>query len=180
MPAYASRRASSESVGGTKGGIRKLPKKVHTFTSLLATTHLWMDKWCSSWKFDACNWTTSEYRGCESDQSQSLQHWWWHACQDTGSWKQLARFPESKSSSVLSLSSAKNFVKSDRPAVRQEFIFVKHRSSLVALRSFGRCFVAYRLSSHPWIFLMPHLWFCEKFSQEFNLVKKSLWRKWQN
>ena len=41
-------------------------------------------------------------------------------------------------------SSAKNFVKSDRPAVRQEFIFAKRRSSLVALRSFGRCFVAYR------------------------------------
>ena len=45
-------------------------------------------------------------------------------------------------------SSAKKFVKSDRRAVRQEFIFVKRRSSLVALRSFGRCFVAYRLSSH--------------------------------
>ena len=41
-------------------------------------------------------------------------------------------------------SSAKSFVKSDRPAVRQEFIFVKRRSSLVSLRSFGRCFVAYR------------------------------------
>ena len=54
-------------------------------------------------------------------------------------------------------SSAKNFVKSDRPAVRQEFIFVKRRSSLVALRSFGRCFVAYRWFSHSWIFLIPHL-----------------------
>ena len=38
--------------------------------------------------------------------------------------------------------------KSDRPAVRQEFIFVKRRSSLVALRAFGRRSVAYRLSSH--------------------------------
>ena len=28
------------------------------------------------------------------------------------------------------------------------------------------------LSSHSWIFLIPHLWFCEKnFSQLFNLVK---------
>ena len=43
---------------------------------------------------------------------------------------------------------SENFVKSDRPAVRQEFIFVKRRSSLVALRSFGRHSVAYRLSSH--------------------------------
>ena len=54
-------------------------------------------------------------------------------------------------------SSAKNFVKSNRPVVRQEFIFVKRRSSLVALRSFGRCFVAYRWFSHSWIFLIPHL-----------------------
>ena len=54
-------------------------------------------------------------------------------------------------------SSAKNFVKSDRPAVRQEFIFVKRRLSLVALRSFGHCFVAYRWFSHSWIFLIPHL-----------------------
>ena len=54
-------------------------------------------------------------------------------------------------------SSAKIFVKSDHPAVRQEFIFVKHRSSLVALRSFGRRSVAYRLSSHSWIFLIPHV-----------------------
>ena len=44
--------------------------------------------------------------------------------------------------------SAKNFVKSDHPAVRQEFIFVKRRSSLVALRPFGRPSVVYRLSSH--------------------------------
>ena len=43
---------------------------------------------------------------------------------------------------------SENLRQSDRPAVRQEFIFVKRRSSLVALRSFGRCFVAYRLSSH--------------------------------
>ena len=77
-------------------------------------------------------------------------------------------------------SSAKNFVKSARPAVCQEFIFVKRRSSLVALRSFDRCFVAYRWFSHSWIFLIPHLWFCEKFSQEFNLVKKLLWRKRRN
>ena len=61
MPAYASRRDSSESVGGTKGGI-KVVKKVHTFTSQPATTHLWMDKWYSSWKFDACNRNTSGYR----------------------------------------------------------------------------------------------------------------------
>ena len=54
-------------------------------------------------------------------------------------------------------SSAKNFVKSDCPAVRQEFIFVKRRSSLVALQSFGHRSVAYRLSSHSWIFLIPHL-----------------------
>ena len=54
-------------------------------------------------------------------------------------------------------SSAKNFVKSDRPTVRQEFIFVKRRSSLVALRSFGRCFVAHCWFSHSWIFLIPHL-----------------------
>ena len=55
------------------------------------------------------------------------------------------------------ISSAKNFVKNNRPAVRQEYIFVKRRSSLVALRSFGRCFVAYRWFSHSWIFLIPHL-----------------------
>ena len=54
-------------------------------------------------------------------------------------------------------SSAKNFVKSDRLAVRQKFIFVKRRLSLVALRSFGRRSVAYRSSSHSWVFLIPHL-----------------------
>ena len=70
-------------------------------------------------------------------------------------------------------SSAKNFVKSDRQAVRQEFIFVKSRSSLV-------CSFAYRLSSHSWIFLIPHLWFVKNISQEFNLVKKLLWRKRRN
>ena len=41
-------------------------------------------------------------------------------------------------------SSAKHFVKSNRPAVRQEFIFIKRRSSHVALRSFGRRSVVYR------------------------------------
>ena len=42
----------------------KLSKNVHTFTNLLATMHWWMDKWCSSSTFDACNQTTSvtEYR----------------------------------------------------------------------------------------------------------------------
>ena len=40
-----------------------------------------------------------------------------------------------------------------------------------ALRSFVRRSFAFRWSSHSWIVLIPHLWFCEKFSQEFNLVK---------
>ena len=43
------------------------------------------------------------------------------------------------------------------PAVRQEFNFVKRRSSLVALRSFDRRSVAFCLSSHSWIFLIPRL-----------------------
>ena len=47
-------------------------------------------------------------------------------------------------------SSAKNFIKSDRQAVRQEFIFVKSRSSLVCS------------------LLVKNI------SQEFNLVKKLL------
>ena len=47
-----------------------------------------------------------------------------------------------------------------------------------ALRSFGRHSFACRLSSHSWIFLIPHLLFVKKkCSQEFNLVKKLLWRK---
>ena len=42
-----------------------------------------------------------------------------------------------------------------------------HRS--FALRSFGRClFVNFCLSSHSWTFLIPHLWYEKKFSQEFN------------
>ena len=53
-------------------------------------------------------------------------------------------------------SSAKNFVKSDRQEVRQEFIFVKIRSSLVCS------------------LLVKNI------SQEFNLVKKLLWRKRRN
>ena len=56
-------------------------------------------------------------------------------------------------------SSAKNFVKSDCRALRQEFIFVKRRPSLV-------CSSVVR--------------FCEKISQDFNLVKKLLWRKRRN
>ena len=66
-------------------------------------------------------------------------------------------------------SSAKNFVKSDRQAVRQEYIFVKRRSSLVCssvVRSLLFCLLSI------FAFLIPHL-FVKKFSQEFNLVKKN-------
>ena len=46
------------------------------------------------------------------------------------------------------------------------------------LQSFSS--LAYRLSSHSWVFLITHLSFCGKFSQEFSLVKKLLWRKRRN
>ena len=65
-------------------------------------------------------------------------------------------------------SSAKNFVKSDRWAVCQEFIFVKRQSSLVCssvIRSSLFCL------SFIFTFLVPDLCFCKYFSQEFNLVK---------
>ena len=69
-------------------------------------------------------------------------------------------------------SSAKSFIKSDRQAVRQEFIFVKRRSSLV-------CSLIVRLSLFCLSFIFtftnmsdPTLVVREKFSQEFNLVKK--------
>ena len=48
------------------------------------------------------------------------------------------------------------------------------------LWSFGSLAAMLRLSSHSWLFLIPHLSFCGKFSQEFNLVKKLLWRKRRN
>ena len=71
-------------------------------------------------------------------------------------------------------SSAKNFVK---VTVRQ---FVRNLfSSKAGRRSFALCSFAYRLSSHSWIFLIPHLcmlWFVRNICQEFNLVKKLLWR----
>ena len=70
------------------------------------------------------------------------------------------------------ISSAKNFVKSDLQAVRQEFIFVKCRSSLV-------CSSIIRSSLFCWSFFFtftnisdPILVVREKFSQEINLVKK--------
>ena len=62
-------------------------------------------------------------------------------------------------------SSAKNFVKNDRQAVRQEFIFVKRRS-------FGRRSFAFRFSSHSRIFVAHTFGFVKNLSQEFNLVKK--------
>ena len=60
-------------------------------------------------------------------------------------------------------SSAKNFVKSDRRAVRQEFIFVKRHSSLV-------CSLVVRSPLFRFSFFFtfrnicgPHFWFCENF-----------------
>ena len=47
-------------------------------------------------------------------------------------------------------SSVKRFVKSDRQAVGQEFIFVKCRSSLVCSLIVRSSIFAYRLSSHSW------------------------------
>ena len=61
--------------------------------------------------------------------------------------------------------SAKNFVKSDRQAVCQEFIFVK-------LRSFGRRSFVFRFSSHSRIFLAHTFVFVKNFSQEFNFSQK--------
>ena len=74
-------------------------------------------------------------------------------------------------------SSAKNFIKIYHQAVRQEFIFVKRRSSLV-------CSSVVRLSLFCLSFIFtfmnisdPTFNFLWKFSQEFNLVKPLLWRK---
>ena len=78
---------------------------------------------------------------------------------------------------------AKNFRQrktSSKSTVRQfvRNLFSSNVGSFVCFRSFGS--LAYRLSSHSWLFLIPHLLFCGKFSQEFNLVKKLLWRKRRN
>ena len=73
-------------------------------------------------------------------------------------------------------SSVKNFVKTDRQAVRQEFIFVKHRPWLICssvTRSLLFClsfiFTFMNISDHTLA-----VFFVEKISQEFNLVKKLL------
>ena len=68
-------------------------------------------------------------------------------------------------------SSAKNFVNSDRQAVRQEYVFVKRRSSLVC-----SSLIQLLLFCLSFIFAFmnisdPKLAVCEKFSQELNLVK---------
>ena len=80
-------------------------------------------------------------------------------------------------------SSAKNFVKSDRQAVRQEFIFVQVGCRSFALRSLRSslfCFIA-SLHMHEYRYFCPHTHGCmTKFSQELNLVKKLLWRKQRN
>ena len=78
-------------------------------------------------------------------------------------------------------SSAKNIVKSDRQAVRQEFIFVKSRPSFVCT-SFITVIVLLLIASlHIHEYFCPHtLGFLTKFSQELNLVKKLRWRKRRN
>ena len=78
---------------------------------------------------------------------------------------------------------AKNFRQrkiSSKATVRQfvRNLFSSNVERSFCLRSFGS--LAYRLSSHSWLFLIPHLSFWGKFSQEFNLVKKLIWRKRQN
>ena len=66
-----------------------------------------------------------------------------------------------------------------RPSGSSSGIYFRQTSDRsFCLRSFGS--LAYRLSSHSWVFLITHLSFCGKFSQEFNLVKKLLWRKRRN
>ena len=66
-----------------------------------------------------------------------------------------------------------------RPSGSSSRVYFRQTSGRsFCLRSF-RSF-AYRLSSHSWLFLIPHLSFWGKFSQEFNLVKKLLWRKRRN
>ena len=65
-----------------------------------------------------------------------------------------------------------------RPSGSSSGIYFRQTDRSFWLRSFGS--LAYRLSSHSWLFLIPHLSFWGKFSQEFNLVKKLLWRKRRN
>ena len=78
-------------------------------------------------------------------------------------------------------SSAKNFVKSDHQAARQEFTFVKHRSLLICspvVRSSLFClqFIFTFMNGSD-----PTRLVCEKKnSQELKLVKKLLWRKRRN
>ena len=57
-----------------------------------------------------------------------------------------------------------------RPSGSSSGIYFRQTDRSFCLRSFGS--LAYRLSSHSWLFLIPHLSFWGKFSQEFNLVKK--------
>ena len=85
--------------------------------------------------------------------------------------------------SVTGTVQQKNFVsqkfRQKRPSGSSSGVYFRQTSDrLFCLRSFGS--LAYRLSSHSWLFLIQHLSFCGKFSQEFNLVKKLLWRKRRN
>ena len=66
-----------------------------------------------------------------------------------------------------------------RPSGSSSGIYFRQTSGRsFCLWSFGS--LAYRLSSHSWLIRIPHLSFWGKFSQEFNLVKKLLWRKRRN
>ena len=73
-------------------------------------------------------------------------------------------------------SSAKNFVKSDRQAVRRNFFRQKSAvARLLFVRSVVALLLIVSLPIHEYFCAnMQHSWFFEIFSQEFNYVKKLL------
>ena len=137
-------------------GVRKpLPDVLHSFGKLLTLTLISSSLVLSSSQHELINLTRSLPRAILTFHHPGGQHFWqcyfrfWRK-----GWPGLSLFDEFEVQYhvIKKYCRARNFRQ-----VRQEFTFVKRRSSLVARRSFGRRSVAYRLSSHSWIFLIPHL-----------------------
>ena len=89
-----------------------------------------------------------------------------------------ARAPRSSRTTVQQKIFVSEKFRQKQPSGSSSGIYFRQTDRSFCLRSFGS--LAYRLASHSWLFLIPHLSFWGKFSQEFNLVKKLLWRKRRN